>query len=134
MTLVVCVDDALGMMFNRRRQSRDRALRERILSRKGNSQLWMSAYSAELFQETDGTRICETLPTEADGEAFVFVENGPMPEAPDEIYLYRWNRRYPADRYFQVDLTKYELISREDFAGFSHEKITEEHYKRRTDD
>ena len=31
MILIACVDDKFGMLFNRRRQSQDRMLRERVL-------------------------------------------------------------------------------------------------------
>ena len=31
MTLIVCVDDNMGMLFNHRRQSKDVVVRERIL-------------------------------------------------------------------------------------------------------
>ncbi len=47
-----------------------------------------------------------------------------------EIVLYRWNRDYPADLFFEVDLSKWELEERKEFSGYSHEKITREIYSR----
>ena len=43
-----------------------------------------------------------------------------------EIVLYKWNRDYPADVFFEVDLSKWRLEERKDFSGYSHEKITKE--------
>ena len=62
-----------------------------------------------------------------------FVEDGDFPqEQPSAILLYRWNRRYPADRYFPFDpLTAgYRLVSSEEFEGFSHERITADYYEK----
>ena len=47
-----------------------------------------------------------------------------------EIVLYKWNRDYPADVFFEVDLSKWRLEERKDFSGYSHEKITKEIYNR----
>ena len=53
-------------------------------------------------------------------------------EAADEIIIYRWNSHYPADKYFDVDIQSlgYSLYSTEDFEGSSHERITEEKYRK----
>ena len=48
----------------------------------------------------------------------------------EEIYLYRWNRDYPADVYFPVDLSMWKCVETKEFAGSSHEKITRERYTR----
>ena len=47
-----------------------------------------------------------------------------------EIYLYRWNRDYPAEVYFPVDLSVWKCMETKEFAGSSHEKITRERYTR----
>ena len=47
-----------------------------------------------------------------------------------EIILYKWNRVYPADFRFEVDLSSWKLEESEEFAGLSHEKITRERYIR----
>ena len=41
MIVMVCIDDHNGMMFNHRRQSRDRAVIERVLRCAESSRLWM---------------------------------------------------------------------------------------------
>ena len=58
MILMVCVDDNGGMMFHRRRQSRDRRLVERILTLTQGSLLRMNAYSAALFSGHERKQIC----------------------------------------------------------------------------
>ena len=40
MKVIVCVDDKGGVMFNHRRQSQDRVLRERILGMTAGQTLW----------------------------------------------------------------------------------------------
>lgn len=42
----------------------------------------------------------------------------------EKIVLYYWNRKYPADQYFPIDLTEWTETGREEFPGNSHEKIT----------
>ena len=119
MILIVCVDDHNGMMFNHRRQSQDRVLRADILELTDGKKIWMNAYSRKQFAESDGE--------------FCFVENADVSgcvERIEEIYLYRWNRDYPAEVYFPVDLSVWKCMETKEFAGSSHEKITRERYTR----
>ena len=53
MIVVAVVDDNMGMMFNKRRQSKDRALRERILALAGKGKLWMNEYTYQQFSDCD---------------------------------------------------------------------------------
>ena len=48
----------------------------------------------------------------------------------EELILFSWNRDYPADLFFKVDLSKWRLEERKEFSGYSHEKITREIYNR----
>ena len=48
----------------------------------------------------------------------------------ESVVLYKWNRVYPADQYFTMDLSDWKLVETAEFAGSSHEKITEESYER----
>ena len=135
MILIVCVDDHNGMMFNHRRQSQDRVLRADVLELTAGKTLWMNAYSRKQFTESDAVQIQvdETfLDVAVDGE-FCFVENMDVSgclERVEEIYLYHWNRDYPADMYFPVDLSGWKCAETKEFAGSSHEKITRERYIR----
>ena len=133
MILIVCVDDAGGLGFNRRRQSQDRALRARMLEKWGR--LWMNAYSAGQFAKEDPVTADEDFLEKAGPGDACFAEGPAAAEALDraeKLVLYRWNRKYPADCHFPLDLEArgWRLEETEDFAGSSHEKITEEVYVR----
>lgn len=133
MILIVCVDDAGGLSFNGRRQSQDRALRARLLEKWGR--LWMNAYSAKQFSgEAEGNiRVDEDFLEKA-GEGEACFAEGPEAaahlESAEKVVLYRWNRKYPSDCRFPLDLTErgWRLEETAEFAGSSHEKITEEVY------
>ena len=127
MTLIVTLDDKNGMMFGTRRQTTDRVLSERILSLTEKKRLLVSPYSASLFPEKKELLISDHPAGEAENDDFAFVEDTPLTDA-ETYVVFRWNRRYPATRFFEKDLKKegFSLIHKEEFAGFSHEKITQE--------
>jgi hypothetical protein len=132
MTLIVCLDDRNGMMFNKRRQSQDSVLRARVIKASSESKLWMSPYSAKQFEPDARIEIDENYQRHADKNDFCFVEDMPISlRHVDRIIIYRWNRHYPADKHFDIDLDKkgFKLISTDEFAGSSHEKITEDIYE-----
>lgn len=133
MTIIVCLDDNNGMLFAGRRQSRDRVLCARVLEHVGSGILWMSTYSAALF-ENAAVRIDNDYADKAADDDCVFVENGVLPlERAKQLIVYRWNRRYPADRVFPAEQfgSVFVLDATADFVGSSHENITEEIYIRR---
>ena len=134
MKLIVCVDKSNGMLFNNRRQSQDKVLREKLLSLVGEDRLFLNAYSARQFENNEKLTVCEDFLAMAGEDDFCFVENAEIPaDKVDEIYLFQWNRDYPADVYFSLDLNSdYKKIKTEDFAGYSHEKITLEIYQKRS--
>ena len=122
------------MLFNHRRLSRDRRVCEKILDYSNEKELWMNAYSRKLF--TDLTDINSIQVDEEfldKSQSICFVKNQDItPYLPkiDTLVLFQWNRDYPADFFFTVDLSQWNLISTEDFEGTSHEKITMEVYKK----
>ena len=122
------------MLFNHRRLSRDRRVCEKILDYSNEKEVWMNAYSRKLF--TDLTDINSIQVDEEfldKSQSICFVENQDItPYLPkiDTLVLFQWNRDYPADFFFTVDLSQWNLISTEDFEGTSHEKITMEVYKK----
>lgn len=137
MIIIACVDERNGMMFNHRRQSRDSAVCGDILWECSGKKLYMSAYSGKLFGDVpeNAIRISEDFLKEAGEEDACFVEDIPISGFEDEIrtvILYQWNRRYPADRYFPLELTdgSWELQRTEELKGSSHEKITKQVYGR----
>ena len=137
MIIIACVDERNGMMFNRRRQSRDSAVCGDILRECGGKKLYMSTYSGKLFGDVEekNIRITEEFLKEAEEEDFCFIEDIQISGFENKIrtvILYQWNRRYPADRYFLLDLSdgSWELQRTEELKGSSHEKITKEVYER----
>lgn len=132
MIAIVCLDDSGGMLFNRRRQSQDRLLREDLLREASGRTLWMNAYSAKQFQSLPETvRTAEDFLDQAKSGELCFVEDqdlAPYAEHLEGLLLYRWNRKYPADLYFTISMENWTLARQEEFAGSSHEKITKEVY------
>ena len=133
MILLVCVDDAGGLSFNRRRQSQDRVLRRHMLERWGR--LWMNAYTAGQFTEGDAVTVDEDFLEKAGPGDYCFVEGLPLSphlERIEAVVLYRWNRAYPFDTVLDLalEVPPWQLVSSKEFAGSSHERITKEVYRR----
>ena len=132
LNLIICLDDNNGMMFNKRRQSRDSVLCERLLSLFGGK-LYMSAYSSKLFPENAPITVCD-FGACAEKDNFFFAEDTDFSlDNAEKIIIYRWNRHYPADKHFNFDLASlgYTLISSTDFAGSSHPVITEQIFQKK---
>lgn len=135
MNIIVCIDDNFGMLFNHRRQSRDKLLRERILMITKGKTLWMNSYSSKQFEEECSENIIVDdafLHNAGDGE-YCFVETNDITkyiQRIEGIVLYKWNRSYPSDFRFALDLSDWIMESTFEFAGSSHEKITEEIYRK----
>ena len=133
MKIVVCLDNRDGMLFNRRRQSKDSALCERVF--KNIDKLWMNSYSASQFSQTpDRILVDENFLDKAGEQDWCFLENTDISayaQRVSGVILYRWNREYPRDMTFPRELfsDKWTLIHREDFPGHSHPLITEEIYE-----
>ena len=133
-TVAVCLDDEGGMMFNNRRQSRDRVMIEDFLNTVG-TKTFAHTYSEKLFLNHGDVFLSDNPFDDACDGACVFVENLPIAPYLDEIekiVIYRWNRLYPADIYFDLDLEKegFKLIKATEFKGSSHERITKGIYTR----
>lgn len=137
MNIIVCVDDNNGLMFNKRRQSKDSVVREYILMDAKASKLWLNNYSAMQFDECHKHLLCvdEQFLDKVTEEDFAFVENLPLKDyfhKIKQIIIYRWNRKYPADLYFDIDVNtnSWKLIVTEEFSGSSHDKISKEVYQK----
>ena len=136
MRLIVCVEDGGGMSFFGRRLSTDRVLLQRILALTEEQPIWMNAYSAGQFaQPADKIRVAEDCLERVGADEWCFAETQdltPFAGRVNMLVLYRWNRRYPSDRKLpQKLLCRFgEPSSSREFAGFSHERITEEVYCR----
>lgn len=139
MILIVAVDDNNGMMFNKRRQSQDRVLRKHILSLSSQSRLWINHYTEKQFAQdgifAEHLNVDDAFLNEAAPGEYCFVEDVSVAQYEkwvEKIILFRWNRKYPGDFHFDIDLSSgaWKLTSTEDFPGSSHEKITMEVYER----
>lgn len=137
MHVMLCLDDKDGMLFHQRRQSQDRVLRRYMLDLCGTHGLWLNAYSAGQFaeQERARLRIDERFLSLAGEGDYCFVEDQqiePFLGKIETVILFRWNRIYPADQYFDRSLLTcgWTLRETEDFSGFSHAKITKEVYEK----
>jgi hypothetical protein len=133
MKLIVCLDERNGLSFLGRRQSQDRALRQRMLQRTQGAALWMNAYSAAQFENAETIKVDERFWEQAGDEDYCFAELAPVESFLRQIsclVVYRWNRHYPSDRSFPMEALEGRLKKRsaEDFVGSSHECITEEVY------
>lgn len=130
MTVIMCADKNGAVMFNKRRCSQDQAVIADILAAFPGQPICISAYSAPLFAEA-AVKIIDS-PEALQAQDVVFLEDIPftqIAEKCDTLIVYRWDRAYPGDVKLVID-GSFTLVSAEEFAGFSHEKITKEVYKK----
>lgn len=148
---IVCLSDDNGMAFNHRRQSRDEKLIAYLMDRIQGQTLRMSPYSAELFEKyrpmpDENLSVSNQISEEeqsagydliveenylenAGPSDYCFVEKESLKPYQDQIQkimICRWNRKYPSDMKFDLDLSAFQLASSEDIQGKSHDKITVE--------
>ena len=135
MKIFVCTDKNGGLMFNNRRQSRDRVVIEDIMKQIDSQKLYIHSYSKTLFPDCENIVISDTPMDEAQDTDYCFVENlalAPYQGKISEIIIYNWNRDYPSD--FSLDIAlkpgEWKLEEESEFCGFSHKKITKEVYKK----
>lgn len=132
MKLIICIDENNGMLFNQRRQSRDKELIKHIKNLVWGKRLWINSFSEKLFEG-----ICEYSLInnffEIGKDDYCFIENFDpkmLEEQIDELILYNWNRSYPADTYFNICLDSWRLVYEQELIGSSHERITERIYQK----
>lgn len=137
MNIIVCLDDNNGMMFNKRRQSQDKILRSNIKELVENKNLFMNSYSYKLYKDIDNgnIKVHEDFLNECEANDFCLIENKSLNNYINKINtvtIYKWNRVYPSDFYFDINLENYSwtLLEEEEFQGSSHEKITKLTYRR----
>lgn len=141
MIVYIAVDDENGMLFNNRRQSQDRVMRENMLQDCVGSKLWVAEYSKKFFVDENGNITQPNvmidnnylaLAGENDGCYVEKEDISPYIDKIDTIVLYKWNVRYPADTYFNISLldSNWKKHSLNHFKGSSHDKIYKEVWKR----
>lgn len=135
MVIIVCLDDNDGMMFNRRRQSRDHAVKDRIGQISRGKRIWMNPYSYKLYEDLDETAVVEAedfLVRAGEGE-LCLVETESLAHIEkkiEKLIVFRWNRTYPSDFRLDLDLSHWRREQVREFPGTSHERITEEVYRK----
>ncbi len=131
MKLIVCLDDKNGMAFHNRRQSSDLVVTEKIIELTKDHRLWMNSYSGYLFADSQANiQIDEDFLNKATEKDYSFTEITDVhPFIPKvrELFVFRWNRVYPADLHFPQIPAKAQVLA--EFSGNSHEKITLEVYR-----
>ena len=132
MNLIICVDVHNGLAFNNRRQSRDKKVIDKIIEIASPGKLWVSSYSEELFEDQSMLNVSESICQDARDDDFIFAEVTAIPQSImiDTLYVFNWNRRYPADTFFELDLSQFKLVATEEFTGNSHDKITLSKFER----
>lgn len=134
MHLIVVVDDNFGMLFNKRRQSQDRVLRQKISELTKDSKLYINPYTLKQFKEEYQNLVVVENPLEmTEDGSYCFIENmdvKPYEEKCEKIIVYYWNRVYPKDLKFNIDLSNWKCIEEIEFVGNSHDKITQKIYIR----
>ena len=132
MIVILCLDDKKGMMFNNRRQSKDKFVIQDILKLVDGKKLFISSYSESLFQGLESKLIIDdNFLNNAAEEDYCFVENNNLKdfsEKIEKIIVYNWNRIYPSDLKLEITIQDWNLIGRFEFVGNSHDKITREVY------
>ncbi|MFV0364687.1 MAG: ribonuclease Z [Suipraeoptans sp.] len=136
MIAIVCIDDNGGMMFNHRRQSMDRKVREDIIREVKHKTLYMNEYSEGQFKDEKALldiRVKESADYSINPGDYYFFEYPDISKYTDiieKIIVYHWNRVYPADKYIDINLKGTEMTIKEveEFKGYSHDKITKEVY------
>ncbi|MDD7738763.1 MAG: ribonuclease Z [Fusicatenibacter sp.] len=131
MIAIVCLDDREGMMFQHRRVSSDRTVIAKVEELCQNRTLWIHPCSQGLFAFP--VQMDEAFLSKAAQGDFCFVENQslkPYEDSIESLIIFWWNRKYPADVHLGLDLKEWKRIATEEFAGYSHEKITKEVYQR----
>ena len=134
MTVFVCTDERGGMLFMKRRLSKDRVLTADLVDSVGDGILYISEFSESLFTDSDISVMSVPCPLDSAGEGdYVFIETEMLKNHVDKIktlVIYNWNRKYPFD--FSLDISPlslgFELAETHEFKGHSHDKITKEIY------
>lgn len=133
MKVSICIDDNHGMLFNKRRQSKDKAVLADLM--RDEKKIYIHSFSEKMFEEYSGQVVVDDdfLNKAVEGE-MCFVENRTLTIYEgkiEELIIYKWNRKYPADFRLDLDLSNWEQKETWEFVGNSHEKITKETYIRK---
>lgn len=138
MNIITCIDNKNAMAFNQRRQSQDRLLLADLLTLTETKALYMSPYTSKLFTfgKEGNIKISDMPHLDCGKGECCFIEEvdpAAFEEEIETLIIYRWNKVYPGDLFFTIDIgedSPWKRIESKDFVGSSHEKITREIYAR----
>ena len=119
-------------MFHNRRQSQDRGLRAYIRQLIGDARIYMNQYTRKLYREFPQAVVCEDFLFRARAGDYCLVEDQklcPVEDRIEKIYVFRWNKVYPADQTLDLSLDDWTLVSSREFDGSTH-RILQETYIR----
>lgn len=146
MKIIVCIDKNNGMLFNNRRTSRDREVIKDIVNNYSDANIWVKEYSKELFEdyfddnnlgslEDNNIVVDEQYLLKIEDKDYCFIEDREIINYTDKVekvIIYRWNRDYPADVYYEFDNNQFSLEETSEIKGYSHDIITKEIYVRKS--
>lgn len=132
MNLIVCLDNNYGLLFNNRRLSRDREIIKDIIDNEiKDSKLYIKEYSKELFDIIGVNDNIEILEKDTTDIEWLFIEdNNFIQEKINKIIVYYWNKVYPSDVKFKIDLSLWKEIESSEIKGYSHDNIIKKEYIR----
>jgi len=127
------------MLFNNRRQSRDREVTADILKTVRGERLFIKPYSLKLFSEFEEyplMTVCDDPLSEVSDGEWCFIENQdvtPYLYKVERLLIYNWNREYPYELSFDMGLLDelFRITDKRKFEGYSHEEITREIYRKK---
>ena len=73
MIIILCLDNNNGMMFNDRRQSQDRGLREYIAEMTKGEKVYMNAYTEKLYEEINDPSAFDSTVSTFDRSKFIVI-------------------------------------------------------------
>lgn len=133
MNVIICLDDNKGMLFNNRRQSRDKVVISDIFADLQGEKLCITPFSEKLMAEhLQSVVACEDVTSLGNGQWF-FCENldlKPLSDKIERLIVYKWNRVYPSDMKCELDFSLFSLEGECELQGNSHPVITKQIFVR----
>lgn len=128
MTIIICLDKNNGYQFGGRRQSADREIRKRILEL--DETIRCDEYTASQFEENERSRLTISDDFLSTISGTCFVEKADISDLKyDRLVVFWWNRAYPSTKKFVIP-EGFRSVSKENFTGYSHDRITMEVFTR----
>ena len=136
MIIIICTGERGGMLFNKRRVSRDELVILDIINTVGGRKLYIKPYSEKLFREFGGYELCEDPISACGAGDYAFIEDediSPYLEDAEGLIIYNFSETYPYELKFDTPPTEFGLtrVDSKKFTGQAHEKIVKDTYRRK---